>query len=159
MSFPLGHLLPGYLAGRQGQVHNLGRNARIGSDWCHPETYVSQGLFSPDSLAGAVPQRALAVGTAGCLPTSLGGFQNLKASPSQVSRPHGLAGSLCGMCDAKERSEGWGTTSWSNSDSLPFLCVWPEISLSIAWVSPSPVINHNPPCGGWGQAGSSVLLL
>lgn len=155
MSFPLGHLLPGNLAGRQGQVHNLGRNAITGSDRCHPELCVTQGVVQPSQPGWCCSLRALAVGTAGCLSTSLGGFQSLKASPcppsSELPLRAGRA-SLCGMCDAKGRSEGWGATSWYSPDSLSLrvardvsLC---RLGLSLSYDKPQP-----PP-----GAGSSALL-
>lgn len=123
--------------------------------------HVSQGLFSPDSLAGAVPQQALAVGITVSLSTSLGDFQSLKAFSLQVSRLHGLAGKVSVACVMQRE----GLRDGEQPAGLALtLCLFSargqiSLSLSIAWVSPSPGINHNPPHGGQGQAGSSVLWL
>jgi len=144
VSLRLGHLLPGNLAGRQGQVHNLGRNARTGSDQCHPEMCASQGLFSPDSLfaSGSCTWHSR-------LPVHFSGrFSEPKSIPPQVSRPYGLTGRVSAAHAMQREGRGCKTTCWSSTDSLPFLCVWPEISFSITCISPSPVINHKLPRGG-----------
>lgn len=112
----------------------LGSNARIGSDQCHPGTCVSQGLFSPDILAGPVSLRLMLLPQQAPCPPFWEVFRAEKHPPS--NKPPQWAGreSLCGVCGAKGRSEGWETSCWSSFDSAfslrvaRGLCPWPMSS-------------------------------
>lgn len=107
---------------------------------------MTQGLFIPDSLAGAVPcgislleEHRLSVHLSGR-------FSEPKSIHPQVSHPMAWKVSVAcvmqrGLRDG-EQPDGAALTLCF------FLCMWPDISLSIAWVSPSPMINHKTPHGG-----------